>query len=79
MLVSATWSVVNVLRDPVETRRGDDLWRDPTDEAFSSGEAELLEHQGLIPLLPTLLHSTVRYSVEDQAVKADRPAGRKGF
>src|SRR5687768_16531354 len=53
------------------------LSRDLTDQAFSSGEAELLEHQGLIPLLPALLHSTVRHSVEDQAVKPDRPAGRR--
>ena len=44
---------------------------------WSSGESELLEHQGLIPLLPALLHPTVRHWVHDEAIDGDRFARRR--
>src|SRR5687768_10845249 len=41
-----------------------------------SSEAELLEHEGLVPLLPALPHLTLRHVVQDEAVELHRLAGR---
>src|SRR5687768_13694747 len=42
-----------------------------------SGEAELLEHEGLIPLLPAFLHPAALHPVNDEAVDRDWLARRR--
>ena len=43
----------------------------------ASGEAELLEHQRLVPLLPALLHPAVRHAIHDETIERDRLARRR--